>query len=310
LNTLYNFFPKAVTFLAAGLEVEANWELQFPPGVRHVSIANCPITDEHVPPLMACHNLEVLEVQGTKLTSKGIAELVILRSLRALHVSAALAAPALAAAKAAGRSDLQIMAADAVRPDPVPAGGGARAAGGISKPGVTELRPKVTMREIEQALDLIKGNGWEVHVEGPARAKDIAKLEKSLGYTLPPTYRSFLERYGSLAIDDEIVLGIASDGEATIITGTESLREWQEVPAWIAIIMPHEDGGYAIDFSKRDASGECAIVSYEGSPDAEGRAADSFGDWLTRFVFDSYIKRKADDQGDEEGDEGDGDSGR
>src|SRR5262245_60060204 len=81
-----------------------------------------------------------------------------------------------------------------------------------------------------------------VELGGPARPETIAAVEAALGVRLPDDYRRFLERYGALAIGDEIVCGIwddSSDNEAggTILGETRRLRQEHEMPRPLVAIL-------------------------------------------------------------------------
>jgi hypothetical protein len=165
------------------------------------------------------------------------------------------------------------------------------------------------MSQIADVLDRVRKNGWSVHIGGPVGQQEIAEFELAVGHALPPSFRRFIEQYGTLEVRDDVVVGISTESGESALTETESIREWMPVPAWILIVSAHEDGGYAIDFSRRDSLGECPIVTYEGNPEADNIAASNFDDWLIRFVLGPCAERMCDevDEDEDENEEDDDD---
>ncbi len=108
LHLLHKYFAKAETFLVAGLPVDAKKPLGFPAGVRRLGLSGCPIDDDQAVVLRDLRNLEILEIDGTRLTSTTFTWLVRLKTLKSLVVDGKQAAAVMAAAKAAGRTDVEI----------------------------------------------------------------------------------------------------------------------------------------------------------------------------------------------------------
>jgi cell wall assembly regulator SMI1 len=126
---------------------------------------------------------------------------------------------------------------------------------------------------------------------GPASPAAVAKLEKKLKTSLPPSYRTFLLQVGWLAIHDTYVEGISSE-KMTILDQTANLKEDFDVPDGVLLISAHADGGYCLDLNQRRKDGEAPVISFEGDYHPEGIAAQSFAEWFQEFIYKCYISWK------------------
>jgi len=141
------------------------------------------------------------------------------------------------------------------------------------------------MDKIEKMLDMIKANGDDVWVAGPQPETAVADLERKLGYKLPPSYRNFLLRYGSLKIFDTVISGIIDgkyegDGAGLVVDDTDRYREEFHLPRHLLVVQPDEDAPYCLATSTPDAKGEYPLVCYDLQTGDVDPIAGSFGAWL------------------------------
>jgi hypothetical protein len=141
------------------------------------------------------------------------------------------------------------------------------------------------MDKIEKMIGMIKANGDDVWVAGPQPEKAVADLEHKLGYKLPPSYRSFLLRYGSLKIFDTVISGIVDghfegEGDGLVLHDTERCREENHLPRHLLVVQPDEDAPYCLATSTPDTKGEFPLVCYDLQTGDIDPIAGNFGAWL------------------------------
>ena len=141
------------------------------------------------------------------------------------------------------------------------------------------------MDKIEKMIGMIRANGDDVWVAGPQPEKAVAELEHKLGYALPPSYRAFLLRYGSLKIFDTVISGIMDgrfegDGAGQLLDDTERYRKDDHLPRHLLVVQPDEDAPYCLATSTPDEDGEFPLVCYDLQTGDIDPIADNFGTWL------------------------------
>src|SRR4051794_38936572 len=112
------------------------------------------------------------------------------------------------------------------------------------------------MATIDEAADLFEAMAQlepHVHVAGAASEAAILELERVFGRPMPPSYRQFLERFGSASILNTVYSGIRNGqilGEMGLaMQDTLRDRERWHLPAHYLVIEPNEDGPMCLDFS-------------------------------------------------------------
>jgi hypothetical protein len=154
------------------------------------------------------------------------------------------------------------------------------------------------MSTIRELLAQVRANGHEVWSGGPQREAAISALESKLGVRLPPSYRTFVAQYGSMAIYDSTISGIIA-GEPMDESGGslfgDTMRfssEWG-LQHHLLLIHPDDDAPYCLDTRAPSASGEFPIVCYEFHSKHDRKVAADFEDWMRRFFLEGWAADKA-----------------
>lgn len=155
-------------------------------------------------------------------------------------------------------------------------------------------RPRQAMDEIAALLDQFRQLEPETYVHGPADEHVIRELEVAFGRPMPPSYRAFLARFGSLSILDSSFSGIIDckleQGRGWAWTDTKYAREWCKLPEHYLVVEPDSDGFVCLDFSRTRADGEHPVIyhmPFRETPFNELTA--SYGEWLRRSL-EGYIE--------------------
>jgi len=138
--------------------------------------------------------------------------------------------------------------------------------------------------EIESLIARIQANGDEVWIAGPQSDEAISALERAMGVPMPPSYRSFLRRYGGLGVFDSYISGIIDNaiggGAGRLLDDTERFRRDYGLPPHLLVVQKDHDAPYCLDCQMPDARGEYPLVCYELHSGCQTRLNASFGEWL------------------------------
>jgi hypothetical protein len=151
------------------------------------------------------------------------------------------------------------------------------------------------MDEVEELIARLQHDGRPVWLAGPQPEDAIVELETVLGMPLPPTYRSFVARFGGFSLLNSIVSGIIggnplASGIGRLYWDTQRFRRDYRMPDHLFVIQPNEDAPYCLDAQKRRPDGEMPVVCFELHSKHMGRMASSFGEW-----FCEYLRLRLDD---------------
>jgi hypothetical protein len=147
----------------------------------------------------------------------------------------------------------------------------------------------VSDETVEQALSICEGhnNGY---FAGP-RGELIPAAEAALGFSLPPSYRQFIERLGAGSIGSFEVYGLTGQPFTGVVPDAvgRTLRDREgpsRLPHTMLVIGSDGTGGdYVLDVSK---GAEPPVEVWEGGRSVLGRqlerVGDSFGSWLLENV--------------------------
>lgn len=154
------------------------------------------------------------------------------------------------------------------------------------------------MDEIAVLLVQFRALEPETYIYGPADESLIRELEAAFDRPMPPSYRSFLSRFGGISILDNSLSGIIEgkidEGRGWAWTDTKYAREWCQLPEHYLVVEPDEDGFKCLDFSRVRADGECPVIyhmPFRTTPFNE--LGDSYGEWLKRSL-ESMIEEWSD----------------
>ncbi len=145
--------------------------------------------------------------------------------------------------------------------------------------------------QIDTLLSRIEENGEEILFEKPVDSSSITKLEEELDVVLPPTYRSFLQRFGAAHFIDRSVSGITDGNPHAERTGstlfdTKRFRSDYELPEDFIVIQPNEELPCCLDTSEPDPnSGELPVVIYNLSRGYATKISTSFSDFFVEWFL-------------------------
>ena len=156
--------------------------------------------------------------------------------------------------------------------------------------------------DIQKCIDKANRLGNEVWLAGPASEESIVTLEKMMGVKLPESFRSFLLKYGAMGIYDSYIAGVTDEDPLKIQMGwvyghtmimRENYKDQYEVPNYLWVLEPHEDGAYCFNVNIKTDGDEIGIVNYEpylAESTFSEVLARSFPEYLEKWYFPSYIE--------------------
>jgi SMI1-KNR4 cell-wall len=158
--------------------------------------------------------------------------------------------------------------------------------------------------EVDMLLDRIRETrpSARFFVAGLQLEAAIKALEYAVDCCMPPSYRDFLARYGTIAIPGVQVSGI-TDGRPEVLNATAYARREWGVPDHLLVFEAYPEFPKCLDLSKRGMNGECPVVWFNVETKEVGPSAPSFGDWLldvlrsTAGVDEEAERDAAPDQG-------------
>jgi hypothetical protein len=145
----------------------------------------------------------------------------------------------------------------------------------------------MSLADLYEAFGIIDKHREEADFEGPADALLIAAAERTLGLTLPSSYKEFLARYGAGDIAGEEFYGVIHEnfqqsGIPDAVWLTMNERRSSSLPHELVIVYTSGDGVYfALDCQTLNEDGECPVVAWGPAASKEIEAvAEDFGQFL------------------------------
>ena len=93
-----------------------------------------------------------------------------------------------------------------------------------------------------------------VLVAGPVSAREVAEMEKAVGFSLPADYKLFVERFGGAIVGPYSVFGLRAsdamgDDESSAVAVTQRFRkqQWRGTEAWLVVSMDHAGNPFGLD---------------------------------------------------------------
>jgi hypothetical protein len=126
----------------------------------------------------------------------------------------------------------------------------------------------MSITDLQKAFDLIENHRDQADFDGQKPEELISLAESVLRIKFPPTYRTFLSKYGCGDIAGQEFYGIvnadfinSSVPDAIWLTLDE--RKSSNLPEDFVIIYASSDGVYySLDCSHRNDAGECPIIAW------------------------------------------------
>ena len=121
--------------------------------------------------------------------------------------------------------------------------------------------------------------GRPVDLVGPVEGRHIARAERELRVTFPPSFRAFLMQFGAGFLFDYEFLGLAAEPGHWLDIVQMNRTPRPGIPRHCVMFIYAGTCVFCLDYSRRDALGECAVVVF--GPGEDGiPVADSFLDFL------------------------------
>lgn len=154
---------------------------------------------------------------------------------------------------------------------------------------------------IQEYIDKANELGNDVWLSEGASEESIAILEGAIGKKLPASYRDFLARYGSMDICSSSIVGVSNEDPLKIQMGwmyghtmimRNDFKDQYEVPDYLWVLEPHEDGAYCFNVNINTVGDEFAIVNYEPYLPEKTFSevlCSTFHEFLEKFYFPAYV---------------------
>jgi hypothetical protein len=130
---------------------------------------------------------------------------------------------------------------------------------------------------------LVNGsNGVPADLLGPVPDRQVARAERELRVTFPPSFRAFLRQFGGGFLFDYEFLGLAEEPGHWLDIVQMNRAPRPKIPRhFVMFIYAGGNCAFYLDTSQRDATGECKVVVF--GPGEDGiPVADSFMDFLQK----------------------------
>lgn len=156
----------------------------------------------------------------------------------------------------------------------------------------------MSMIDLSRAFSLIEQHQDLADFDGPKPDELISQAENALGLPLPPTYKSFLKKYGCGSVAGKEFYGVIhNDFEASGIPDaiwlTLNERRMYQLPVKLILIYATGDGFYyALDSRQVNSDGEYSVVVWDpGAPKEAGieKIYNDYGEFLYSQI-DSALK--------------------
>jgi hypothetical protein len=156
-----------------------------------------------------------------------------------------------------------------------------------------------TIELVERVRKRLSLSDVQCQISGPAAETAISAAEEALGITFPPSYRTFLQTFGGIAIPEHLgivheFVGISGRGaEGTVVHRTLRAREERKLAEHLVVvgIGAQQREWFCLDLSRETDAGECPVVMYDAHDNAlDQQFYDDFGQMLEQvmgFVADS-----------------------
>lgn len=147
--------------------------------------------------------------------------------------------------------------------------------------------------DLRKAFDLIEHHRDQADFDGQKPEELILLAESALGIKFPPTYRTFLSKYGCGDIAGQEFYGIikadfvnSSVPDAIWLTLDE--RKSSGLPEDFVIVYATGDGVYySLDCSRRNDAGECPVVAWVPGASKKGDSLEYIAEDYGRFLLET-----------------------
>jgi hypothetical protein len=140
-------------------------------------------------------------------------------------------------------------------------------------------------------------------IAGPASETQVAAAEEALGCTFPPSYRTFLRRFGAIRIPTDVAvvhdfLGLGGgDGVKSVVDHTLGARAENRLPQNLVVVGMGAEyrEWFCLDLDRaQEEDGECPIFLFDAGDNAlDQQFYDNFDQMLTQVL--AFVDENLDD---------------
>ncbi|MFJ2407214.1 SMI1/KNR4 family protein [Streptomyces xanthochromogenes] len=146
------------------------------------------------------------------------------------------------------------------------------------------------MEAVEKLITLVHANEDEANHLGACDSRLIEAAEHAMGLTFPPSYRRFVEEFGSLDIAAEDFLGVYKTpaGGDTLWGSSRETLDARDSGMPLELIAVQQDGMggiYVLDSSSPDSDGEYPVMIWEPWRTSMEFQGNSFGEFALSAVL-------------------------
>ncbi|RXJ88087.1 SMI1/KNR4 family protein [Arcobacter sp. CECT 8985] len=140
------------------------------------------------------------------------------------------------------------------------------------------------MNEIEHII----AKNEEIWTSTPVSLTVINECETRLDLKFPPSYRTFLSKFGTMDVAGNFISGIIDNslddlGGGSVLGDTLYFREECQLPNNLIVIQADDEAPYCLDINNGDS--ECVVVCFELHSGHSKVIASSFLEWIGLFVL-------------------------
>ena len=129
-------------------------------------------------------------------------------------------------------------------------------------------------------------------IAGPASEAQVAAAEEALGCAFPPSYRTFLRRFGALRLPTDLsvvhdFIGLGTTEIKSVVEQTLTGRAENRLPACLIVVGMGADyrEWFCLDIDRSNDDGECPIVLFDARDNAlDQQFYEGFDQMLTEVL--------------------------
>jgi len=161
---------------------------------------------------------------------------------------------------------------------------------------------------VERARRHLKDNDLPFAIAGGVAEAEIVAAEAALETGFPPSYRSFLRRFGALTLPPRAstIHQFVGLGSPSVVDRTTTARVENRLPESLVIVAIGADGGewFCLDTSCQRSDGECPVMLFDARDNQlDQQFYEDFGQMLGEvltFVMETLDEAPAVGAGDDD----------
>jgi hypothetical protein len=155
---------------------------------------------------------------------------------------------------------------------------------------------------IDEAITLARVHNLKHDLHEPQSEDRVYRAQQALGLIFPPSYESFVRRFGCGGIGGQYFYGVVGDDFTNSsapdgIWVTLDHRKGGYIPKDLIVVGDCGDGAvYALDTSQRQADGECPVIEWWPGAEEEDQSrepiAEDFGAFFLQETREVVERRR------------------